>query len=156
MDEALDAAERFARRAGRRVTIAWVLIEGRTDEIAQAEQLAQRTAGRPFKVNLIPWNPLDDSRLEAADEASVLAFQAVLADAGVPGWVLALPDTLCDPCVTDADCVAPGSRCIDIGTERYCGRSCASGSPFSSRNISRWAAYGAFSRKSRNTDSPSM
>lgn len=43
---------------------------------------------------------------------------------------MALPDTLCDPCVEDSDCVAPGSRCIDVGTERYCGRSCAAGSPY--------------------------
>ncbi len=61
-----------------------------------------------------------------------------IATACLPGYFpyldgrmcLALPDTLCDPCVDDTDCVAPDSRCIDIGTERYCGRSCAAGSPY--------------------------
>jgi hypothetical protein len=43
---------------------------------------------------------------------------------------LALPDNLCDPCVTDTDCVAPGSRCIATPTEQFCGRSCAAGSPY--------------------------
>jgi len=37
---------------------------------------------------------------------------------------LQLPDTLCDPCGSDTDCVAPGSRCIDNGDEVFCGRDC--------------------------------
>jgi len=85
--EVLAAAERFARRAGRRVTIAWVLIAGRTDQLEQARSLARHTANRPFKVNLIPLNELDDDDLAAASSERVLAFQRVLTDAGVPAYI---------------------------------------------------------------------
>ncbi|MDF1562540.1 MAG: MopE-related protein, partial [Deltaproteobacteria bacterium] len=43
---------------------------------------------------------------------------------------LRLPDTLCQPCNTDDDCVAPGSHCIEEGPERFCGRDCAPGSAY--------------------------
>ncbi len=85
--EALDAAERFARRSGRRVTVAWVLIDGSTDQLEQAENLARLTANRPFKVNLIPLNELDDDDLAATGSERILAFQRVLADAGVPAFI---------------------------------------------------------------------
>lgn len=85
--QALDAAERHARRSNRRVTIAWVLIAGRTDDMEQARLLAEATRGRPFKVNLIPLNELDDDNLQATEGAQVLAFQRVLDDAGVPCFI---------------------------------------------------------------------
>jgi 23S rRNA (adenine2503-C2)-methyltransferase len=87
VEEALAAAARFAQRTGRRVTIAWVLIAGRTDTIDQAQKLAQLAAKRPFKVNLIPLNRLDDSTLAAASSEAVLAFQRVLTQAGIPAFI---------------------------------------------------------------------
>jgi 23S rRNA (adenine2503-C2)-methyltransferase len=87
VSEALDAAADFARRSGRRVTIAWVLIDGRTDQLEQARNLARLTANRPFKVNLIPLNELDDDDLAATGSERVLAFQRVLTDAGVPAFI---------------------------------------------------------------------
>ena len=58
------------------------------------------------------------------------------ADAGI---CLELPSTLCRPCLFDADCVGPGSRCIDLNPlsdsgvdvpERACGRDCTAASPY--------------------------
>ena len=43
---------------------------------------------------------------------------------------LVLPANLCDFCSVDEDCVAPGSRCLERGAERFCGRSCAQDSPY--------------------------
>jgi len=43
---------------------------------------------------------------------------------------LALPSNLCEACQDDADCLVPGSRCLGAGADRYCGRSCAAGSPY--------------------------
>lgn len=85
--EALTAAARYAQRTGRPVTIAWVLIAGKTDTVDQAEKLARLTANRPFKINLIPMNRLDDSKLTAASSERVLAFQRVLTAAGVPAFI---------------------------------------------------------------------
>ncbi len=80
----LRAAEMHAQRMNRRVTVAWVLIAGRTDDPAQAQLLVQHLANRPFKVNLIPLNELDDDALRAPESERILAFQDVLRRADVP------------------------------------------------------------------------
>ncbi len=85
--EALDAAARYGRRMGRRVTVAWVLIAGKTDQLEQARHLAAAVANGPFKVNLIPLNELDDDDLTATGSEQVLAFQRVLTDAGIPAFI---------------------------------------------------------------------
>jgi hypothetical protein len=41
-----------------------------------------------------------------------------------------LPDNLCQPCGTDADCLVPSSRCVSLGQEKVCGRDCSITSPF--------------------------
>lgn len=87
--EAVACAERYARRTRRRVTVAWVMIEGRTDGRDQARRLARLLAGRPFKVNLIPLNPLPDDPLTAPGFAAILAFQKILAEAGVDAFIRA-------------------------------------------------------------------
>ncbi len=43
---------------------------------------------------------------------------------------LALPNNLCEACQDDGDCLVPGSQCLGVGADRYCGRSCAAGSPY--------------------------
>ena len=71
------------------MTIAWVLIQDRTDDPAQAERLARLLKGHNFKVNLIPLNPLDDSKLVPTANPAVLGFQKILTDAGVPTFIRA-------------------------------------------------------------------
>ena len=89
LNEALTLAADYGRAAGRRVTIAWVLIQGRTDEPDQARRLARLLKGHNFKVNLIPLNPLTDSPLAPTADPAVLGFQEILTDAGVPTFVRA-------------------------------------------------------------------
>jgi 23S rRNA (adenine2503-C2)-methyltransferase len=84
---ALAAAERYALRTGQRVTIAWVLIAGRTDALDQARMLADLVGRRPFKINLIPLNEIDDDDLAAASSERILAFQRILTEAGVPAFI---------------------------------------------------------------------
>jgi hypothetical protein len=43
---------------------------------------------------------------------------------------LQLPDTLCQPCATNEDCITPSSRCVQAEHEKLCGRSCDSASPY--------------------------
>ena len=85
--EALDLAARYARTVGRHTTVAWVLIAGSTDAPETARALAGLLAGRPFKVNLIPMNPLHDDDLERPARPRTLAFQRILADAGVDAFI---------------------------------------------------------------------
>ena len=85
--EAVALAADYARACGSRATIAWVLIAGRTDGPDQAAALARLVAGGPFKVNLIPFNVLDDDELARPDRRRIEAFQDVLTGAGVPAFI---------------------------------------------------------------------
>lgn len=85
--EVLELGARYARQAGRRVTIAWVLIAGRTDQPEQARRLARLAGGGPFKVNLIPLNPLDDDAQEPPAQSTILAFQDILTRAGIDNTI---------------------------------------------------------------------
>jgi 23S rRNA (adenine2503-C2)-methyltransferase len=85
--EAVELATRYARLSGRRATVAWVLIAGATDDPGQAATLAAALRGRPFKVNLIPMNPLDDDALARPDAERTAAFQRVLTAAGVDSFI---------------------------------------------------------------------
>jgi 23S rRNA (adenine2503-C2)-methyltransferase len=64
-----------------------VLIEGRTDSVEQATQLATLAQKGSFKVNLIPMNRLDDGKLEPPDQSRILNFQKTLRDRGVPAFI---------------------------------------------------------------------
>ncbi len=85
--EVLDLAEQYARLNGRRVTIAWVLIAGSTDAPEQARALMRLLTNRPFKVNLIPMNPLHDADLDRPAGERTLAFQQVLTAAGIDAFI---------------------------------------------------------------------
>ena len=85
--EVLDLAVQYVRNAGRRATVAWVLIAGQTDDLEQAARLARLLRGKPLKVNLIPMNPLDDAKLLPPDEKDIQAFRRVLTDAGIDTFI---------------------------------------------------------------------
>jgi len=89
LQEALELAAEYGHLSGRRVTIAWVLIQDHTDDADQAVRLAQLLRGQNFKINLIPLNPLLDSRLVPAAKERALAFQQVLTAAGIPTFIRA-------------------------------------------------------------------
>ncbi|NJN66352.1 MAG: 23S rRNA (adenine(2503)-C(2))-methyltransferase RlmN [Chloroflexaceae bacterium] len=81
----LEAARDYTERTGRRVSLEYVLLQGRNDHPDQARALAQRlrslaVAGHAllFHVNLIPWNPVPGSALSRPERQRVLRFQQVL------------------------------------------------------------------------------
>ena len=78
MIETLDAAEFFARARGMRVTLEYVLLAGENDTDADAERLAGLTAGRPFKINLIPFNEWEGCSFRRPSDESVDRFAGLL------------------------------------------------------------------------------
>ena len=65
----LDVCEEYAERTGRRVTLEYVLIAGVTDRDEDAANLRALTRRRPFKLNIIPYNPGDARiRISIKDE----------------------------------------------------------------------------------------
>jgi 23S rRNA (adenine2503-C2)-methyltransferase len=71
----------------RRITIEYTLIDGVNDDGARARALVKLLSGLRVKVNLIPMNPIPSSPLRASAPERVLAFQNVLARAGLSCFV---------------------------------------------------------------------
>jgi 23S rRNA (adenine2503-C2)-methyltransferase len=78
LDETLAAAIDFAERRRTRVTIEYVLIENVNDGPEDARTLSALTAGRPFKINLIPFNEWEGCELRRPSEERLDEFIARL------------------------------------------------------------------------------
>ncbi len=78
----MDAARRYFRATGRRVSIEYALIRGTNDSPAIAAELATLLERTGMHVNLIPVNPTAGD-FERPSRSRVLAFQRVLTDAGL-------------------------------------------------------------------------
>jgi 23S rRNA (adenine2503-C2)-methyltransferase len=82
---ALEAAVSEWREAThRRPSIEWAMIAGINDNVRQAELLAPIARRLRAHVNLIPLNPTPGSPWQPSSPATLHAFVAVLAAAGVP------------------------------------------------------------------------
>jgi 23S rRNA (adenine2503-C2)-methyltransferase len=80
----LAACVRYIERAPRDfVTFEYVMLEGVNDAPAQARALARLVRDVPCKINLIPFNPFPGTEFTVSPRARILAFQKVLADAGL-------------------------------------------------------------------------
>ena len=81
--ELLAALRAYPLERGRRITIEYVLLQGRNDSLDDARRLPRLLKGLPVKVNLIPFNPDEEflPGLAAPHEAHINAFAALLAEA---------------------------------------------------------------------------
>lgn len=78
IEETLAAAEDFAAGRRMRATLEYVLIAGVNDSPAQAQRLAALTKGRPFKINLIPFNAWQGCPLRPPGEPELERFIRIL------------------------------------------------------------------------------
>jgi 23S rRNA (adenine2503-C2)-methyltransferase len=74
----LKACRQFPLPSGRKITFEYILIKGLNDSVDHARRLAKLLAPLKAKINLIPFNPSDNSEFERPSETSIQAFQAVL------------------------------------------------------------------------------
>jgi 23S rRNA (adenine2503-C2)-methyltransferase len=112
---------------GRSVTFEYVLLDGVNDSVPQARALARLLAGRPAKVNLIPFNPYPGARFRRASDAAISIFRDELIRAGVIATVRRTRgediDAACGQLVgrvIDRTVVRLGSR-IHLARERAAG-----------------------------------
>ncbi|MHB1595302.1 MAG: 23S rRNA (adenine(2503)-C(2))-methyltransferase RlmN [Streptosporangiaceae bacterium] len=110
--EVLDAAWGYADGTGRRVSIEYALIRDVNDQPWRADLLARLLRGRLAHVNLIPLNPTPGSRWTASDPGVAAAFEARLADRGIPVTVRDTRgreiDGACGQLAAAADLIAAG------------------------------------------------
>jgi 23S rRNA (adenine2503-C2)-methyltransferase len=74
----VDAAQAYAEKTGRRVSYEWVLLAGVNDTERDARELGALLRRKLAHVNLIPFNPVEDTPYRAPDRASIRAFKEKL------------------------------------------------------------------------------
>ena len=80
-----DCSEYF-RVTGRRVTFEYTLLAGVNDDVQQAKDLAallKEHGNMKSHVNVIPWNPVDESEFKRPSRKNVTTFVRVLEQAGI-------------------------------------------------------------------------
>ena len=87
IEDVLSAGDDWFEETGREVTYEYVLLGGRNDTDAHAEALIERLLGRRCTVNLIPFNPVDESAFARPDTYAVSAFQRALTRSGLVATV---------------------------------------------------------------------
>lgn len=79
----VDAAQAFGQSTGRRVSYEWVMLAGVNDSQRDANELGALLRGKLAHVNLIPFNPVDDTPFHAPDRASIKAFKEMVEARGL-------------------------------------------------------------------------
>jgi 23S rRNA (adenine2503-C2)-methyltransferase len=74
----IDACKRYPLQHGRRITFEYVLIEGENDLPDDARRLVKLLKGLLCKINLIPLNPHEGSKLKSPAYDRILEFQKIL------------------------------------------------------------------------------
>jgi 23S rRNA (adenine2503-C2)-methyltransferase len=87
VEEVLAAGDHWFEVTGREVTYEYVLLGGTNDTAEHAEALVRRLAGRRCTVNLIPFNPVEESPYGRPESGAVGAFRGRLEQAGVVATV---------------------------------------------------------------------
>src|SRR5213593_3042073 len=81
--ELVDAAQAYAGKTKRRVSYEWVLLAGVNDAERDAKELGALLSGKLSHVNLIPFNPVEDTPYRAPDRAGVRRFKALVEAQGL-------------------------------------------------------------------------
>src|SRR5713101_7058000 len=77
------AAQAYADKSGRRVSYEWVLLAGVNDTERDAKELGRLLRGKLAHVNLIPFNPVEDTPYRAPDRAAVRKFRDLVEAQGL-------------------------------------------------------------------------
>ncbi len=83
----LDAVRTYGQRIGRWVTFEYVLLHGFNDTPDDARRLVRLIRGIPCKINVIPWNPIDDAPFLRPPRPCIDRFVEILADAHLTATV---------------------------------------------------------------------
>jgi 23S rRNA (adenine2503-C2)-methyltransferase len=76
--ELADALRYFHQKTDSRVTFEYIIFKDFNDKIEDAQELADFAKCVPCKINIIEYNPIDDSEFQQADKNKVDAFAAYI------------------------------------------------------------------------------
>jgi len=83
IEDIIEACKYYIKKTNRRITFEYALIEGINDQEEDAYELAKRLKGLLVHVNLIPVNPIKESKYKHSHEKSIQAFGKVLINRGI-------------------------------------------------------------------------
>jgi 23S rRNA (adenine2503-C2)-methyltransferase len=83
VSELVDAAQAYGARTGRRVSYEWVMLAGVNDTERDAKELGALLKRKLAHVNLIPFNPVEDTPYHAPDRTSIRAFKEMVEAEGL-------------------------------------------------------------------------
>ncbi len=83
LSDVLAAAKRYFERTGREVTFEYVVLKGVNDSAACARELRELMAGMRASVNLIPLNPVGETKFQRPTEEAVETMRRLLTERGV-------------------------------------------------------------------------
>jgi 23S rRNA (adenine2503-C2)-methyltransferase len=85
LSELMAACKRYADAGPgkRKITFEYVMLDGINDTLAHARQLIKLLKGIPCKVNLIPFNPFQQSHYRRSSSEAITRFWEILMAAGV-------------------------------------------------------------------------
>lgn len=87
IDEVLAAGDDWFEKTGREITYEYVLLSEVNDTSGHARRLAALLRGRRCTVNLIPYNPVDESPYRRPESSAVEGFRRALQDERVVATV---------------------------------------------------------------------
>jgi 23S rRNA (adenine2503-C2)-methyltransferase len=83
VSQLVKAAKEHARKTNRRVTFEYALIEGINDTDKEAKELVSILKGMLCHVNLIPLNPVEESKYKGTPKNGVNSFGRILENGGI-------------------------------------------------------------------------
>jgi len=83
VDSLVTAAQGYAEASGRRVSYEWVMLDGVNNTDRDARELGALLKGKMAHVNLIPFNPVDDTPYHAPSRNAIARFSDALVAAGL-------------------------------------------------------------------------
>src|SRR6266851_5498705 len=79
----VDASQAYAETTGRRVSYEWVMLAGVNDTERDAKELGLLLRKKLAHVNLIPFNPVDDTPYRAPERAAIRRFKEMVEEQGL-------------------------------------------------------------------------
>ena len=83
VSELIDACRRYAKKTKRAITFEYILIKGINAAEKDARDLARRLKGLLCKVNLIPYNPIEEFPHAQPEYPEIVRFEEILESAGI-------------------------------------------------------------------------
>jgi 23S rRNA (adenine2503-C2)-methyltransferase len=81
--ELINAAQGYGAKTGRRVSYEWVMLAGVNDTERDARELGALLRRKLAHVNLIPFNPVEDTPYRAPDRAAIRRFKELVLAQGL-------------------------------------------------------------------------